>query len=141
MWRILWPLCCLLVSKKATGCLSLSIEAEYHALAMVVAKLYWLCMLLRNLCIPFTSPPLIQCDNVDALALASNPFFHTRTKHIELDYHFIREKVLNKDVELKFISTVDQVVDIFTKGLSSTRFLFLHDKLMVYLFSHQLAGK
>jgi hypothetical protein len=57
--------------------------------------------------------------------------FHARTKHIEVDYHFVREKVLNRDVLIKFISTSDQVADIFTKGLSSSRFMFLKDKLMV----------
>lgn len=74
---------------------------------------------------------ILWCDNLSALALASNPVFHARTKHIEVDYHFIREKVLNHDVLLKFISTGDQVADIFTKGLSSACFLFLKSKQMV----------
>jgi hypothetical protein len=63
--------------------------------------------------------------------LASNHVYHARTKHIKVDYHFIREKVLNKDILLSFISTCDQPADILTKGLTSSIFLFLHDKLMV----------
>jgi hypothetical protein len=86
-------------------------------------------MLLKELCIFLHTPPILWCDNVSALALASNPIYHARTKHIEVDYHFIREKVLHGDIVLKFISTLDQAADIFTKGLSSSRFAHLHAKL------------
>jgi hypothetical protein len=76
-------------------------------------------MLFKDLQLPLLSPPIVWCDNIGAIDLAFNPVFHARTKHIEVDVHFIREKVANKDVCLKFISTIDQVADIFTKGLSS----------------------
>jgi hypothetical protein len=75
-------------------------------------------MLFKELRIVLSAPPVLWCDNISALALASNPVFHARTKHIEVDYHFVREKVLNRDILIKFISTSDQVADIFTKGLS-----------------------
>lgn len=110
-----------------------STKAKYRALAMTMAELYWLHMLFQDLQLPLLSCPIIWCDNIGALTLAFNPVFHARTKHIEVDVHFIREKVANKDVSLKFISTIDQVADIFTKGLSSVRFNFLKDKLMVCL--------
>lgn len=106
-------------------------EAEYRALAMVVAELYWIRMLLKDLNIPLTSPPTIWCDNQSAIALAANPVYHARTKHIEVDFYFIREKVVNGDVCIQYISSVDQVGDIFTKGLTSSRFQLLKDKLMV----------
>jgi hypothetical protein len=57
--------------------------------------------------------------------------FHARTKHIEIDYHFIREKVFNKDLVAYYISTSNQPLDIFTKGLTFARFMLLRDKLMV----------
>jgi hypothetical protein len=57
--------------------------------------------------------------------------YYAHTKHIEVDYHFVREKVLNQDISIWFISTHDQISDIFTKGLSSARFLTLKSKLMV----------
>jgi len=108
-----------------------STEAEYRSLAIVTAELFWLRMLLCELQIPLPIAPVVWCDNVSALALASNPVYHARTKHIEVDYHFVREKVLNKDISISFISIADQIADIFTKGLSTARFLFLQSKLTV----------
>jgi hypothetical protein len=66
-----------------------------------------------------------------AIALASNPIYHARTKHVEVDYHFIREKVLHKDITISYLSTHDQCADIFTKGLTAAWFLFLRSKLMI----------
>ncbi len=93
---------------------------------------------LKELGVFLSTPPTLWCDNLGAMALASNLVYHARTKHIEVDYHFIREKVLNKDISLQFISTHDQPADLFTKGLTTSRFLFLRDKLLV--FTHSLKG-
>jgi hypothetical protein len=106
-------------------------EAEYCSLAIATTELYWLRMLFQEIQIPLPVSPIIWCDNVSALSLAANPVYHARTKHIEVDYHYIREKVLNKDITISFISTSDQIADVFTKGLSSARFLFLKSKLKV----------
>ena len=107
-----------------------STEAEYRVLASTTAELYWLRMLLRDFGIFLSQPPLLWCDNVSALAIASNPVFHARTKHIEVDYHFVHEKVFRHDLLIKFISIHDQLVDLFTKGLSSPQFNWLTSKLM-----------
>lgn len=101
-------------------------------MAIATTELYWIRMLLKDLAVPLLSTPTLWCDNMGAMALASNPVCHARTKHIELDYHFIREKVLNKDISIQFISTHDQPADIFTKGLTSARFLLLRSKLMIF---------
>jgi len=65
------------------------------------------------------------------MSLASNPIFHARTKHIKIDYHIIREKVVNKDVVVRYINTHNQVADIFIKGHTADRFCILRDKLLV----------
>jgi len=108
-----------------------STEAEYRSMAFATAELYWLRMLFRELHLSLIIPPTLWCDNLGALSLASNPVYHARTKHIEVDYHFTREKVVRKDITTRYISTVDQVADIFTKGLTTPRFLQLRDKLHV----------
>ena len=115
-----------------------STEAEYRALASTIAELYWLRMLLRYFGIFLPQPLLLWCDNVSALAIASNPVFHACTKHIEVDYHFVRETVLRHDLLIKFISTHDQLADLFTKGLPS-RFNWLTSKLM-WKFPIRLRG-
>jgi hypothetical protein len=93
--------------------------------------MFWLRMLFKDVHVTLSTAPTIWYDNISALALATNPVYHARTKHIEVDYHFIREKVLNQDVIIKFISTDDQIADVFTKGLGSTCFLSLRVKLMM----------
>uniref|UniRef100_A0A2N9HIT4 Integrase catalytic domain-containing protein n=1 Tax=Fagus sylvatica TaxID=28930 RepID=A0A2N9HIT4_FAGSY len=108
-----------------------STESEYRALAIASAELCWVRSLLKDLGIYLSDPPILWCDNVSALAIASNPVFHARTKHIEVDFHFVRERVLRKDLVVKFVSTVDQLADIFTKSLSTHRFLELRRNLTV----------
>ena len=84
-----------------------SIESEYRALAIAATKLCWLRNLLRDLGVYLPDTPILWCDNVSALAIASNPVFHAYTKHIEVDFHFVRERVLHKDLAVKFVSTID----------------------------------
>ena len=96
-------------------------------------------MLLHDLGIFLPQPPLLWCDNVGALAIASNPVFHAWTKHIRVDYHFIREKVLRRVLLVKFITTHDQLADIFTEGLPSPKFHWLSSKLM-WKFPFRLRG-
>ena len=95
-----------------------STESEYKALANATAEIMWVQSLLQELCV--SSPPaaVLWCDNLGAKYLSSNPVFHARTKHIEVDYHFVRERVLEKLLEIDYIPSGDQVADGFTKALS-----------------------
>ena len=99
-----------------------STEAEYKAVANATAELIWIQFLLRELKIPQKQPPVLWCDNIGATYLSSNPVFHARTKHIEVDYHFVRERVAQKLLLIKFISSKDQLADIFTKPLPLPQF-------------------
>jgi histone deacetylase 1/2 len=100
-----------------------STEAEYKAVANATAEIIWVQFLLRELGIPQARPPVLWCDNIGATYLSSNPVFHARTKHIEVDYHFVRERVAQKLLCIKFISSKDQLADIFTKPLPQPQFV------------------
>ncbi|KAJ0467966.1 putative RNA-directed DNA polymerase [Helianthus annuus] len=108
-----------------------STESEYKALADTVAELTWLETLLRELCFPVKIAPTLWCDNLGATYLSANPVFHARTKHVEVDFHFVREKVAQRKLHVQFISTHDQIADVFTKALPSQRFLLLRSMLQV----------
>ena len=102
--------------KEATASRS-STESKYKALANATAEIIWLRSLLQELHVLQDSPPILWCDNIGATYLSSNPVFHARTKHIEVDYHFVREQVAQKLLQIKFVSSKDQLADVFTKPL------------------------
>jgi len=108
-----------------------STEAEYKALADGVAEVIWLQYLLTDLQIPSTSAPIIWCDNLGATYLSANPIFHARTKHVEVDYHFVRDRVAKKEIQIRFISSQDQLADVFTKPLPTSSFTAFRFKLRV----------
>ncbi|XP_020692166.1 uncharacterized protein LOC110106572 [Dendrobium catenatum] len=115
--------------KKQTSVARSSTEAEYRALSTAACDLIWLRRLLMEFQVPLTSPTKLYCDNVSALALANNPLFHARTKHIEIDFHFIRDYIRSQYILVHHISTEDQPADIFMKSLSAVRFAALRHKL------------
>ena len=67
--------------------------------------------------------PVLWCDNVFSIALSANPVFHSRSKHIEVDLHYVSEKVLRKDQCLKFVSSKGNLADVFMKPLTAPLFL------------------
>jgi histone deacetylase 1/2 len=93
-----------------------STEVEYKSLANATTVV-WVEDLMRELGIRSKYPPRLWCDNLGATYLSANPVFHARAKHIEIDFHFVRERVMRKQLEVRFISTKDQIADGFTKAL------------------------
>jgi histone deacetylase 1/2 len=94
-----------------------STEAEYKAMANATAEVIWVESLLVELGVKFRRPSRLWCDNLGATYLFANPVFHARAKHIEIDFHFVRERVAKKLLEVRFIASNDQVADGFTKAL------------------------
>ncbi|XP_019173489.1 PREDICTED: uncharacterized protein LOC109169046 [Ipomoea nil] len=129
------------VSRKQRTVARSSTEAEYKALANVAAEVTWIQSLLRDLGLLLAAVPVLWCDNLGATYLCSNPIFHARTKHVELDYHFLRDKVSTGALKVKFVSTHDQLANIFTKPLSAARFAELRHKLGVVPSPRQLEGE
>lgn len=117
-------------SKKQLVVARSSTEAEFRALAHIACELSWLFYLSTELHLSL-QPPIVWSDNLSAAALASNPIFHAWTKHIELDIYFVRDKVLNHELNIRYVPTAEQTTDIFTKALGTSRFLYLRDKLNV----------
>ncbi|KAI0493009.1 hypothetical protein KFK09_027285 [Dendrobium nobile] len=108
-----------------------STESEYRALASATADTIWIKRLLADFRIVHNSPVDIFCDNTSTIALANNPVFHARSKHIEIDQSFVRDHIQMGTIRLMSISTVDQVADILTKPLATTRFQLLRSKLTI----------
>ncbi|RVW97735.1 Retrovirus-related Pol polyprotein from transposon RE1 [Vitis vinifera] len=108
-----------------------SAESEYRGLALATAEIIWMQALLQELCVPISAIPLLWYDNISAYHMAKNPVFHARTKHIEIDLHFIRDQVIRGKIQLHFVPTEDQPADLLTKHLTSSRFLSLKSQLCI----------
>jgi hypothetical protein len=99
-----------------------SAEAEYRAVANGVAEATWLRQLLHELQAPPSRCTLVYCDNINVVYLSTNPIQHQRTKHVEIDLHFVRENVAIGQVRVLHVPTTSQFADIFMKGVPSSVF-------------------
>ena len=116
-------------SKKQTVVARFSTEAEYRELVATTTELIWLRWLLQDLGVDCSTATKLHCDNRSAIQIAHNDVFHERTKHIEIDCHFIRHHLLQGTLTLQSISFQDQLADIFTKPLPLGTFRGLASKL------------
>ncbi|XP_020206993.1 uncharacterized protein LOC109792022 [Cajanus cajan] len=116
-------------TKKQTTVSKSSSEAEYRALASTVCEVQWLSHLLKELNHATQVPCNLFCDNQSVIHIAHNDSFHERTKHIELDCHIVREKLLSGLIHLLPVSSSNQLADILTKPLASSSFSHILSKL------------
>jgi hypothetical protein len=121
---VCWPF-------KKQNCISLSTaEAEYIAAASGCTQFLWMRQMLKEYGVNCDKVPLL-CDNESAIKIAYNPMQHLRTKHIEIQNHFIRDHVARGDIELSYVCTKDQLADIFTKPLDEARFGYFRNELNI----------
>ncbi len=118
------------MSKKQQTVALSSTEAEYIALTAATKKAMWLRALLKDLGQEQKGPTTIYEDNKSAITLANNPINHQRTKHIDVQFHFIREKIKSKEINIKHTSTGEQLADSMTKGLGRNLFSIFFDKII-----------
>jgi hypothetical protein len=109
-------------AKRQTVVSRSSAEAQYRAVANGVAEATWLCQLLLELQAPLSWCMPVYCDNISAVYLSNNPVQHQRTKHVEIDLRFVREKVAISQIHVLHVPMTSQFVDVFMKGLPSSVF-------------------
>jgi hypothetical protein len=117
-------------SKKQTSIALSTAEAEYVAAGQCCAQLLWMRQTLRDFGYNMSKVPLL-CDNESAICMADNPVEHSRTKHIDIRHHFLRDHQQKGDIEVFHISTKNQLADIFTKPLDEKTFCRLRSELNV----------
>ncbi|XP_019163069.1 PREDICTED: uncharacterized protein LOC109159411 [Ipomoea nil] len=118
-------------AKKQATVSKSSTEAEYRALASTACELQWIKFLLQDLLVEVTAPAIIFCDNKSAIAISENSVFHERTKHIEIDCHVVRERVVQGLIKLLPVSSLNQIADGMTKPLATQMFATFVSKLGV----------
>lgn len=123
-------------SKKQHTVSKSSSEAEYRAMSQAASEVTWVVRLLEELGVNNLQPVTLNCDNQSAIYIAKNPVYHERTKHIEVDCHFTREKVMEGLLQLSYLPTRHPLADILTKILPSRQFKDLLSKLGVAKRDH-----
>jgi hypothetical protein len=109
-------------SKKQQSVAQSSVEAEYISTAIATSQAIWLKRILEDIGEKQEEAIYLYCDNKSAIVMAKNPVYHSRTRHIAIKHHFIRETIEEGEIELKFSRSEEQVVDIFTKALPKEKF-------------------
>lgn len=116
-------------SKKQRTRARSSTEAEYRAVATATAEVLWVKNLFQELHHTINKVPVIYCDNAGATYVSANPVFHSKMKHLALDYHFVRENVQSGNLRVSYISTNDQLANALTKRLPRLQFNALINKI------------
>ena len=118
-------------SKKQQSVAQSSAEAEYVSASLATSQTIWLRRILEDIGEKQKEATVMFCDNKSAIDIAKNPVYHSRTRHIAIKHHFIRDAIEDGEVELKFCKSEDQVADIFTKALPKDKFNYFREMLGV----------
>jgi hypothetical protein len=120
------------MSKKQNSISLSTAEDEYIAAGSCCTQLMWMKQLLADYGFP-QGRMVVYCDNTSAINISKNPVQHSRTKHIDIRHHFIRDLVENQVVSLDYVSTENQLADLFTKPLDGSRFEYLRNAIGICL--------
>ena len=109
-------------------------------MAAVASEITWVVRLLEDFGVTNLKPVTLECDNKSVLQMPKNSVLHHRTKHIAIDCHFTREKVLEGHIELRYVPTNEQLADVLTKIVPSHQLQYLLSKLGMTQFTPSLRG-
>jgi hypothetical protein len=124
------------LSKKQPSISLSTKEVEYIVVASCCTQVIWMKQTLEDLQVKYDHPILLNCDNTSAINLSKNHVMHSKTKHIPIKFHFLREHVSQKVVKVEYVDTKEQIEDIFTKPLPRSTFDYLRQKLGVISISN-----
>ena len=127
-------------SKKQFTVSRSSVESEYKALALTAAEVKWLLNIFQDLHLQPSDKPILLCDNASAIFMACNPVAQKRSRHINIDIHFVRELVCNGVLKIQHVLSNLQITDIFTKSPSKSLFMLFRSKLRVLPTTLDLRG-
>ena len=118
-------------SKKQSVVARSTAEVEFRSMASGLCELMWLKTLLTELQLCSGAPIQVYCDNQATIniVIVNNPFYHDRTKHIEIDRHFIREKLDERLFQISYVRSVDQLADVLTKGIGVVSFMRICNRM------------
>lgn len=127
----LWKKLVSWLSKKKDCIAQSTAEFEYVTATINYTQIVWMKQMLKDIGITFVELVVIHCDNTSIVNMSNNPMMHSKTKHISIKYHFLRDKVAEKKIRLEYISTKENIANIFTKPLPKDSFEYLRGMLGV----------